>query len=448
MSAAAIPELIDALRSQVRTAAAVRRVGRVTAVTGLIVESDGPNVGLGELCALRSARGDLDELAEVVGFRGQRVLLMPLGEMAGLHAGAEVVACDRPLVPVVGPQLLGRVLDALGRPIDGLGPVEMARPSASAGRPPHPLRRRRIVEPFVTGVRAIDAFTPLGLGQRVGLFAGSGVGKSTLLSMIARGAKADVVVIGLVGERGRELREFLEKDLGPEGLARAVVVCSTSDTAAPLRLRAAGTATAIAEAWRDAGANVLLLMDSVTRFAMAQREIGLAVGEPPATRGYTPSVFAQLPRLLERAGAGESGTITALYTVLVEGDDFNEPVADTVRGILDGHLVLSRALAQANHYPAIDVLESVSRLVRDVCGPEKVTLAGRAREHLAVYRRNEDLITIGAHQKGANPALDRAVALHEPLRGFLCQSIDERSERAETFGRLQQLLGATGGDNR
>jgi flagellum-specific ATP synthase len=274
------------------------------------------------------------------------------------------------------------------------------------------------------------------------------VGKSTLLSMIARGAEADVVVIGLVGERGRELREFLEKDLGPDGLARSVVVCSTSDTPAPLRLRAAGMATAIAEAWRDRGANVLLLMDSVTRFAMAQREIGLAVGEPPATRGYTPSVFAQLPRLLERAGCGESGTITALYTVLVEGDDMNEPVADTVRGILDGHIVLSRAMAQANHYPAIDVLESVSRLVRDVCRPEQVAMAGRAREHLAVYRRNEDLITIGAHQKGANPAVDRAIALHDPLRVFLRQSVDERTERAETFARLQQVLGPSGGDGR
>lgn len=441
-----LPQLIDALRVQVQTVPAVRRVGRVTAVTGLIVESDGPNVGLGELCALRSARGDLDELAEVVGFRGQRLLLMPLGEMVGLHAGAEVVACDRPMVPVVGPQLLGRVLDALGRPMDGLGPLEMARPGVGVGRPPHPLRRSRISQPFVTGVRAIDAFTPLGRGQRVGLFAGSGVGKSTLLSMIARGAEADVVVIGLVGERGRELREFLENDLGPEGRAKAVVVCSTSDTPAPLRLRAASTATAVAEAWRDAGANVLLLMDSVTRFALAQREIGLAVGEPPATRGYTPSVFAQLPRLLERAGCGESGAITALYTVLVEGDDLNEPVADTVRGILDGHIVLSRALAQSNHYPAIDVLESVSRLVREVCRPEQVALVGRAREHLAVYRRNEDLITIGAHQKGANPALDRAIALHEPLRSFLCQSIDERSERTETFGRLQQLLAPVGGD--
>jgi len=436
-----VPQLIEGLRAQVRAIPAVRRVGRVTGVTGLIIESEGPNVGLGELCKLRSDRGEFDCLAEVVGFRGQHVLLMPLGEMTGLHAGAEVMACDLPPLPTPGLHLLGRVLDALGRPIDGLGPVPTQRGDVTASKPPHPLRRRRIKEPFVTGVRAIDTFVPLGRGQRVGLFAGSGVGKSTLLSMIARGAEADVVVVGLVGERGRELREFLEKDLGETGLARSVIVCSTSDTPAPLRMRAAYTATAIAEAYRDAGANVLLLMDSVTRFAMAQREIGLAVGEPPATRGYTPSVFALLPRLLERAGSGEHGTITALYTVLVEGDDMNEPVADAVRGILDGHIVLSRSLAHANHYPAIDVLESVSRLTRDVCSPEETAVSGRGREHLASYRKNEDLITIGAYQKGTNALLDQAVALHEPLRAFLRQPMHERIERAKSFAQLTQILG-------
>ncbi|MEY2878837.1 MAG: hypothetical protein RLZZ15_1217, partial [Verrucomicrobiota bacterium] len=273
-----------------------------------------------------------------------------------------------------------------------------------------------------------------------GLFAGSGVGKSTLMGMVARASEADVVVIALVGERGREVREFIEKDLGPEGMKRAVVVVATSDTPAPLRLRAAFTATAIAEAWRDAGKNVLFMLDSVTRFAMAQREIGLAIGEPPATRGYTPSVFAMLPRLLERSGAGEEGAITALYTVLVEGDDMNEPVADAVRGILDGHIVLSRALAHFNHYPAIDVLESVSRLTRDVCTPAEIALAGRAREHLALYRKNEDLIAIGAHQKGANPALDQAIALHEPLRAFLRQGVLEHTPRGQTFAQLQKLL--------
>jgi len=435
-----VSHFVETLRTQVRHAPAVRRIGRVASVTGLVIESEGPNVGLGELCLLSSERDDFSVMAEVVGFRGERVLLMPLGETAGLHAGCPVTACDRPPLPVPGPALLGRVLDALGRPFDERGPVPMYRALAGAARPPHPLRRQRIHNTLTTGVRAIDVFTPVGCGQRLGLFAGSGVGKSTLLGMIARSAQADVVVIALVGERGREVREFLEKDLGAEGLARSVVVVATSDTPAPLRLRAATTATAIAEGYRDAGKNVLLLMDSVTRFAMAQREIGLAIGEPPATRGYTPSVFAMLPRLLERAGAGESGVITALYTVLVEGDDMNEPVADTVRGILDGHLVLSRALAHANHYPAIDVLESVSRLTRDICSPEEVELAARAREHLALYKRNEDLITVGAYQKGASASLDRAVALNDGLKTFLRQSVDEVTPRADAYTRLHTLL--------
>jgi flagellum-specific ATP synthase len=351
-----------------------------------------------------------------------------------------VAAADRPPLPRTEPAMLGRVLDALGRPFDGLGLLPVDRSAKTNSAPPHPLRRQRIKTAFATGVRAIDAFVPFGRGQRIGLFAGSGVGKSTLMGMIARASEADVVVIALVGERGREVREFIEKDLGPEGMKRAVVVVATSDTPAPLRLRAAFTATSIAEAWRDAGKNVLLMMDSVTRFAMAQREIGLAVGEPPATRGYTPSVFALLPRLLERAGTGESGAITALYTVLVEGDDMNEPVADAVRGILDGHIVLSRSLAHFNHYPAIDVLESVSRLTRDVCTPEEIALAGRAREHLALYRKNEDLILIGAHQKGVNAALDQAIALHEPLRGFLRQGVHEHIPRPQTYAQLKKIL--------
>jgi flagellum-specific ATP synthase len=436
-----VAPLVDLLRTQVRHLPPVQRVGTVTGVAGLIIESDGPNVGLGEFCLVRSLRsGDFNVRAEVVGFREHRVLLMPMGETAGLHVGCEVVASDHPALPRAGPQLLGRVLDALGRPFDGLGQLPADRTAVLSSAPPHPLRRRRIREPFVTGVRAIDAFIPFGRGQRLGLFAGSGVGKSTLMGMIARASEADVVVIALVGERGREVREFIEKDLGPEGMRRAVVVVATSDTPAPLRLRAAFTATSIAEAWRDQGKNVLFMMDSVTRFAVAQREIGLAIGEPPTTRGYTPSVFAMLPRLLERTGAGEEGSITALYTVLVEGDDMNEPVADSVRGILDGHIVLSRALAHFNHYPAIDVLESVSRLTRDVCSPAEQALAARAREPLALYRRNEDLISIGAHQKGANAALDQAIALHEPLRKFLRQGVDEYTPRVETFARLGQIL--------
>lgn len=436
-----VAPLIDVLRTQIRHLPPVQRLGTVTAVAGLIIESDGPNVGLGDLCFVRSPRGAFNVRAEVVGFREHRVLLMPLGDMAGLHVGCEVAASDRPPLPRTGPEMLGRVLDALGRPFDGLGLLPVERDHTRTGAPPHPLRRQRITEPFVTGVRAIDAFTPFGRGQRLGLFAGSGVGKSTLMGMIARSSEADVIVIALVGERGREVREFIEKDLGPEGMKRAVVVVSTSDTPAPLRLRAAYTATSIAEAWRDAGKNVLFMMDSVTRFAMAQREIGLAIGEPPATRGYTPSVFAMLPRLLERAGAGERGAITALYTVLVEGDDMNEPVADAVRGILDGHIVLSRALAHFNHYPAIDVLESVSRLTRDVCTPDEVALVGRAREQLALYRKNEDLISIGAYTKGSNAALDQAIAFHEPLRKFLRQAVDEPVSRAQTFQNLKAMLG-------
>jgi flagellum-specific ATP synthase len=390
---------------------------------------------------VRSPRFDFSVRAEVVGFREHRVLLMPLGDAAGLHVGCEVTACDRPALPRPGPEMLGRVVDALGRPYDGLGLIPVDRSIGQNSTPPHPLRRQRIHSAFTTGVRALDTFTPFGRGQRLGLFAGSGVGKSTLMGMIARGSDADVVVVALVGERGREVREFIEKDLGPEGMKRAIVVVATSDTPAPLRLRAAFTATSIAESWRDAGKNVLLMMDSVTRFAMAQREIGLAVGEPPATRGYTPSVFAMLPRLLERAGAGERGAITALYTVLVEGDDMNEPVADAVRGILDGHIVLSRALAHFNHYPAIDVLESVSRLTRDVCTTDEVAIAARAREQLALYRKNEDIVSIGAYQKGANPALDRAIALHDPLRNFLRQSVQEHTPRAQSFAALKQILG-------
>ncbi|ACB73709.1 FliI/YscN family ATPase [Opitutus terrae] len=440
MSTLSIAPLVETLRTQVRHLPPVQRLGAVTGVAGLIIESDGPNVGLGELCLVRSPRSEFTVRAEVVGFREHRVLLMPLGDATGLHVGCEVAACDRPPLPKPGPEMLGRVLDALGRPYDGLGMLPVDRSVGRDATPPHPLRRQRIHHSFQTGVRALDAFTPFGRGQRLGLFAGSGVGKSTLMGMIARGSEADVVVVALVGERGREVREFIEKDLGPEGLKRAIVVVATSDTPAPLRLRAAFTATAIAEAWRAEGKNVLFMMDSVTRFAMAQREIGLAVGEPAATRGYTPSVFALLPRLLERTGAGELGAITALYTVLVEGDDMNEPVADAVRGILDGHVVLSRALAHFNHYPAIDVLESVSRLIRDVCTPDEVALAAKAREHLALYRKNEDLISIGAYQKGANAALDRAIALHEPLRGFLRQPIEEHTPREQSFQLLKKIL--------
>lgn len=435
-----VSPLVEILRTQVRHSASMERVGTATSVTGLIIESEGPNVGLGDLCVVRSSRTNFSVRAEIVGFREHRNLLMPLGDMQGLHVGCEVVASEHPPLPVPGPELMGRVLDSLGRPIDGAGLLPVDRGPYTTGTPPHPLRRRRIRESIATGVRAIDTFIPLGLGQRLGLFSGSGVGKSTLLGMIARNSEADVIIVALVGERGREVREFIEKDLGTEGLKRSVVVVATSDTPAPLRLRAAFTATSLAERFRDAGKNVLLMMDSVTRFAMAQREIGLAIGEPPATRGYTPSVFSLLPRLLERSGAGETGSITAIYTVLVEGDDINEPVTDSVRGILDGHIMLSRALANSNHYPAIDVLESVSRLSHDICEPGEIELAGRARENLAIYRKNEDLIAIGAYQRGSNPAIDQAIALQEPLRQFLRQGVREQSPRVESFARLKGIL--------
>ena len=436
-----VADIVSLVRGQVQQAATFSRNGRVASISGLIVESEGPNVGLGELCVLRSQRNAFEVLAEVVGFRAEKILLMALGDVGGLHVGCETVAMESLSLPVANDLLLGRVLDALGRPMDEGAALSRQRQAwAAQTPPPHPLRRQRISEPFLTGVKAIDAFTPLGRGQRMGIFAGSGVGKSTLLGMIARGSSADVVVIGLVGERGREVREFIERDLGPDGLKKSVVVVATSDAPAPMRLRAAFTATALAESYRDQGRNVLLLMDSVTRFAMAQREIGLAVGEPPATRGYTPSVFALLPRLLERSGAGETGAITALYTVLVEGDDMNEPVADTVRGILDGHLVLSRALAHANHYPAIDILESISRLGREVAPPAVLQGSAAAREHVALYRRNEDLINIGAYNKGSNPALDHAIRVHGPLQTYLRQSIDEVVSSEVMAAGLQRAL--------
>jgi len=441
MSAAlAMPELLTNFRRRLREERPVQRIGRVARVTGLIIESDGPNVALGDLCQIRPGRAAAAIPAEVVGFRDHRILLMPLGETHELRAGSEVLAATTTAAVPAGAALLGRVLDGLGQPIDGRGPLRTNSTARLHAPPPNPLARRRIHEPFATGVRALDVFTPVGRGQRVGVFAGSGVGKSTLLGMMARGAESDVNVIALVGERGRELREFIEKDLGDEGLARSVVVCATSDQPALVRLRAALTATAIAEHFRDHGGKVLFMMDSVTRFAMAQREIGLAVGEAPSSRGYTPSVFALLPRLLERTGQGERGSITAFYTVLVEGDDMNEPIADAVRGTLDGHIVLSRALATANHFPAIDVLESVSRLVRDVSTPADLQAASEARDLLALHRKNEDLIAIGAYAKGTSPRLDRAIAKHEALTRFLRQDVEERAPRESSLQQLHALL--------
>ncbi|MDP0499631.1 MAG: FliI/YscN family ATPase [Verrucomicrobiota bacterium JB022] len=432
---------MDWLEGRVRKATTVERSGRVVEVRGLIIESEGPEAGVGDIIEIQSDQRDHRIVAEVVGFRGNRLLLMPYWATQHIHPGCRTVAAEGQSHVPVGPALVGRVIDGLGRPMDGKGPLDAADHVPLHRDPPNAMLRQPIRESFTTGVRAIDLFTPVGVGQRLGVFAGSGVGKSTLMGMIARGAQADINVVCLVGERGRELREFIENDLGEEGLARSVVVVSTSDQAAPLRLRAAFLATAIAEYFRDQGASVMMLMDSLTRFAMAQREIGLAVGEPPASRGYTPSVFAQLPRLLERTGQGEHGSITALYTVLVEGDDMNEPVADTVRGILDGHLLLSRELATANHYPAIDVLGSVSRLIRAVCNQQQQQAVGRARDLLSLYKKNEDMINLGAYTRGTSPRLDEAIAKREGLLKILRQQQHEHTGRDQSFQLLSAVLG-------
>jgi len=414
----------------------------VTQVVGIIVESNGPPCGVGELCEIYPDSGHTTQpvLAEVIAFRDNRTLLMPFGPVSDIKPGSEVVTTGSSLRVHVGEELLGRVLDGLGRPLDGKGPIRAERKAATSSEPPHPLARNRITEPLSLGIRAIDGLLTVGKGQRVGIFAGSGVGKSTLLGMISRNTAADVNVIGLIGERGREVREFIEKDLGAEGLARSVVVVATSDQIPIIRLRGAQVATTIAEYFRDKGLDVLLMMDSVTRIAWAQREIGLASGEPPTTRGYTPSVFAFLPRLLERSGCSSRGSITGLYTVLVEADDMNEPIADTVRGILDGHIVLSRELAARNHYPAIDVLASVSRLMNDVTTPEHRSLAGRLRDVLATYRASEDLINIGAYSAGSNPKIDFAISKIDAINSFLKQRVDERVSFEATVNALRELF--------
>ncbi len=434
------PNRLEHLLRKVRQTRLVENRGLVRQVIGLVIESEGPLVAVGEVCRIESARHDGSTLAEVVGFRNNHVLLMPLGETHGIHPGSEVISLGGPLQAPVGDTLLGRVIDGVGNPLDDFGPIGATQTAALTLLPPHPLKRQRISRPFSTGIKAMDTFVPCGRGQRLGIFAGSGVGKSTLLGMIASRAEADVNVIALIGERGREVREFLEKDLDEAGRRKSVVIVATSNQPALARLRGAFLAMAIAEHFREAGKNVLLMMDSVTRFAMAQREIGLAVGEPPATRGYTPSVFSLLPQLLERAGTGERGAITGLFTVLVEADDMNDPIADAVRSILDGHLVLTRELATQNHYPAIDVLESVSRLVRDLTTPEQQRLAAAAREMMAIYRKNQDLINIGAYPAGSNAVIDRAIQLHEPLREFLRQKVSEGFVAKDSWTLLERAM--------
>src|SRR5271154_4655621 len=433
---------LEGLLRRVQETRVVRSQGRVIQLIGLVIESEGPLAAVGELCRIESARHDGSTLAEVVGFRNHHVLLMPLGPLQGIHPGSEVIALGSSLRVPVGDELMGRVIDGLGQPLDDLGAIQTAENVSLNTQPPHPLKRQRISQVFRTGIKAIDTFIPCGRGQRLGIFAGSGVGKSTLLGMIASQAEADVNVIALIGERGREVREFLEKDLDEAGRKKSVVVVATSNQPAIARLKGAFVAMAIAEHFRDAGQNVLLMMDSVTRFAMAQREIGLAVGEPPATRGYTPSVFSLLPQLLERAGSGEQGSITGLFTVLVEADDMNDPIADAVRSILDGHIVLTRELATQNHYPAIDVLESVSRLMRDLTTPNQQQLVSRARQAMAIHRKNQDLINIGAYPAGTNPAIDLSIHLHEPLNSFLCQPVEQCSSIPQSWSLLEQTMAA------
>jgi flagellum-specific ATP synthase len=414
--------------------------GKVDRVVGLAVESIGPPVKIGEICNIYPMRDQKPVKAEVLGFRDKRMLLMPYDNMAGIGPGSVVESTGMPFTIPVGMGLAGRIIDGLGNPMDDKGPIEAEAYYNIEGRPSNPLFRPRIKEQMTLGVKALDSLVTMGKGQRIGIFAGSGVGKSTLLGMIARDAKADINVIGLVGERGREVRDFIEKDLREEGMKRTVLVVATSDRPAMVRLKCAMVATTVAEYFRDKGLSVMLMMDSLTRFAMAQREIGLATGEPPVSRGYTPSIYAIMPKLLERSGNFDNGSITGIYTVLVEGDDLNEPISDTVRGILDGHIVLSRALAMKNHYPAINVLGSLSRIMPEVTTREHLDLAGRMRNLLATYDDYSDLIGIGAYKQGSSPAVDEAIRYNAPINDFLKQRVDDRLDMAKTLEMMRKVL--------
>jgi len=427
-------------RNKITKTSSFKEIGQVTEIIGLVIEADGPSASIGDLCHIYTKNSDEPIWTEVVGFKSNKILLMPLGDMEGLRPGATVIGTGRQIQIKVGSELLGRVLDGLGRPIDELGPIRSNRYFSTKISKINPLTRKRIKEPLIMGVRSIDSFATIGKGQRLGIFAGSGVGKSTTLGMIARNTNADMNVIALIGERGREVREFIENSLGPEGLARSVVVVATSDQPSLVKIKAAHVATSIAEYFRDGGRDVLFMLDSITRISMAQREVGLAVGEPPATRGYTPSVFALMPKLLERTGTTDKGTITGLYTVLVEGDDFNEPISDTVRGILDGHILLSRELAHKNHYPAIDVLGSVSRVMPEVTTREHRDAVGKLRDLMATYNKNADLVNIGAYVMGSDPKIDRAVQLNDHINDFLKQPTDEKADFNQSVSRLMNIL--------
>ncbi len=415
--------------------------GRVEQVIGLVIESQGPGIPVGSLCEVDIFKGRERILAEVVGFRGERVLLMPLGEMRGIEPGGIIRLAESSATAPVSESLLGRVIDGLGNPVDGKGPLNCHESYPLYAAPLNPMERDRVLEPVDVGVRALNGLLTLGKGQRIGIMAGSGVGKSVLMGMIARHTAADVSVIALIGERGRELQDFIERDLGPEGLARSVVVVATSDQPPLVRMRGAYLAMAIAEYFRDLNRDVIMMMDSVTRFAMSSREVGLAIGEPPTSRGYTPSVFSQLPKLLERAGNCKGkGSITGIFTVLVEGDDMNEPIGDAVRSIVDGHVVLSRDLASRGHYPAIEVLGSISRCMSDVVDQEQIGIAHRFLDTLSTYRRSEDLINIGAYAQGSNAKIDEAIEMIDRLNTFLCQPIMEKATIAESRTQLMGLF--------
>ncbi|KRL05512.1 flagellar protein export ATPase FliI [Liquorilactobacillus oeni] len=414
--------------------------GKVSQIVGLTIQVEGLDVFMGEICEVQIKRDARIALAEVVGFIKRTVLLMPLDEMEGIGPGSLVKATGRSLTVKVGDSLLGHTLDGLGRPLDGQLESEKLSDYPVMQDSPDPFQRKKINRIMSTGVRAIDGLLTVGEGQRIGVFAGSGVGKSTLLGMIAKYCEADVIVIGLIGERGREVREFIEKDLGEEGYKKSVVVCATSDMPPLVRLKGAHVATAIAEYYRDQGKKVVLMMDSVTRFAMAQREIGLSTGEPPTTKGYTPSVFAALPKLLERSGMSDKGSITAFYTVLVEGDDMNEPIADAVRGILDGHIVLSRKIAGQDHYPAISIKDSLSRLMKSLVSEQQAHDASELRQNMSVYNDAKDLIDIGAYKAGSNALIDYAVSLHHPIASFLQQQVAEYSDLKQTQEKLHSLF--------
>ena len=415
------------------------KYGKVTQVVGLIIKVEGLNVFIGEVCQIEILKSNKQVMAEVVGFVNKTVLLMPLDELDGIGPGCLVKPTGSALEIEINDNLLGQTLDGLGRVLTNNEEISGEKYSVNR-ESPDPFKRRRIETVMSTGVKAIDGILTVGEGQRLGIFAGSGVGKSTLLGMIARYCEADVIVIGLIGERGREVTEFIENDLGPEGYKKSIIVCATSDQPPLVRLKGAFVATAIAEYYRDQGKKVILMMDSVTRFAMAQREIGLATGEPPTSKGYTPSVFTMLPKLLERSGMSETGSITAFYTVLVEGDDMNEPIADAVRGILDGHVILSRKIAGENHYPAIDIQQSLSRLMKSIVPNEQYKKAGLLKENLAAYAEAKDLIDIGAYKLGTNPKVDQAIQLNEEIKSFLKQNVDEPSTYTETVESLNRVF--------